>query len=203
MPAGVVAGVFYAVLRLAYVQFYSKLGLLPEEVGIGRTEILSQAIVGPIVVGVTYSVFLAALLSVTLLIMRVLTWRTLLQWGGLALATAFLATFALIYVQADHVATSVVEDGKSVRTIFLDLRLVRVPLLDVRALPVSVEWKDPDNVPLALRDGTDCMFYVGQGDDTAILYSVKTRRAIRFRVTDAVILTSRTPDQLPRECMSG
>ncbi len=46
---GAVAVLFYAVLRLAYVQFYLPLGLRPEEVGFARTELLTQALVGPAV----------------------------------------------------------------------------------------------------------------------------------------------------------
>ena len=39
----VFALIFYAVLRLAYLQFYVPFGLRPEDVGIGKTELLTQA----------------------------------------------------------------------------------------------------------------------------------------------------------------
>ncbi|HEX9774710.1 MAG TPA: hypothetical protein VGB83_03910 [Actinomycetota bacterium] len=41
--------VFYAALRMVYVSFYSRFGLVPEEVGLGKAEILAQAAAGPIV----------------------------------------------------------------------------------------------------------------------------------------------------------
>jgi hypothetical protein len=34
----------YAMLRLAYLQFYYAFDVAPEEVGLGRTELLSQAL---------------------------------------------------------------------------------------------------------------------------------------------------------------
>jgi hypothetical protein len=59
--AGVVAVVFYAVLRMAYVQFYLPFGLRPEDVGLGKTELLTQALVGPAIFFLTFG--LAALLT--------------------------------------------------------------------------------------------------------------------------------------------
>jgi hypothetical protein len=41
--------VLYALLRLAYVQFYSPFGITPERAGLARTELLSQALIGPVV----------------------------------------------------------------------------------------------------------------------------------------------------------
>jgi hypothetical protein len=47
---GVIAAILYVILRLAYVQFYHKIGVSPEEVGLGRTELLSQALTGPVAI---------------------------------------------------------------------------------------------------------------------------------------------------------
>ena len=43
----VVAAVTYGVLRLAYFRFYQHLGTTPEDVGIDRTLLLTQAVIGP------------------------------------------------------------------------------------------------------------------------------------------------------------
>jgi membrane-associated HD superfamily phosphohydrolase len=47
--AGITSAVVYAFLWLAYYQFYSNFAISPEEVGLGKTELLSQALVGPVI----------------------------------------------------------------------------------------------------------------------------------------------------------
>src|SRR5215204_1133672 len=41
------AGIAYVLLRLVYTHFYSRFAIEPEDVGLGRTETLTQALVGP------------------------------------------------------------------------------------------------------------------------------------------------------------
>jgi hypothetical protein len=64
---GLVTGVFYGVLRLAYVQFYLHYGIAPEEVGIDKTDLLSQALVGPIVLVCLIMIYLLVLLLLMVL----------------------------------------------------------------------------------------------------------------------------------------
>jgi hypothetical protein len=47
---GVLTAITYAALRAAYSQFYDHFGILPEEVGFGKAELLSQALAGPLIV---------------------------------------------------------------------------------------------------------------------------------------------------------
>lgn len=47
------ASFFYGVLWLAHAQFYLRLGTTPEEAGIDKTDLLSQALVGPAVLFLT------------------------------------------------------------------------------------------------------------------------------------------------------
>ena len=42
---GVLAAVSYAVLRVAYLQFYYSFMVSPEEVGLGQAELLTQSLV--------------------------------------------------------------------------------------------------------------------------------------------------------------
>ncbi len=54
----------YGLLRLAYVQFYWHFDALPEDAGLGKTELLSQALVGPVVL-----LIVAAVASILLLVL--------------------------------------------------------------------------------------------------------------------------------------
>jgi hypothetical protein len=45
---GALAAGIYALLRLAYLHFYYAFNVAPEEVGLGRAELLSQALIGPV-----------------------------------------------------------------------------------------------------------------------------------------------------------
>jgi hypothetical protein len=203
LPVGILGGVAYAVVHLTYVQFYAKFGLLPEEVGIGRTEMLSQALVGPVVAVLTYGVFITAVVTAVLAFTRQLTLGSFLRWAGVCAAVACLMLFGFMAVRAGQVGARAVDQGESVRTVYLGFPLVSVPLLDTRALPVSVQWKDTKKTPAALTGGTGCMFYLGQAGDRAVLYDVKHRRVVRFDASDAVILTSRLPAHLPAHCRPG
>ena len=58
---GVVA---YGILRLAYLQFYSQFKAIPEEAGLGKAELLGQALVGPIVLALVVCVLIVAVLFI-------------------------------------------------------------------------------------------------------------------------------------------
>lgn len=83
---GVLAGVTHAALRLVYLQFYGPLGITPEEVGLGRTEMVLQTLAGPAVVvlvgvpviltGLASLVVLLLLLSVVFVLLRGLYFET-------------------------------------------------------------------------------------------------------------------------------
>lgn len=200
LPAGIVAGMFYAMLRLAYVQFYTSLGLLPEDVGIGRTELLAQAIVGPAVIGLVYSIILSGVLATVLLSLGRLTVVAFLKCGAASLAVAFLLTFLVVSARAYRAGMDVVNSGRSVRTVFLPLGVLHLPILDIRALPVAVEWKDPSHTPAVLMNGTECMFYLGEAGTKSVLYDVRTRTVVRLESADVIVVTSREPDHLPERC---
>lgn len=52
----IAAAISYATLWLAYAQFYLRLGTTPEEAGIDKTDLLSQAVVGPAVFLLTVTI---------------------------------------------------------------------------------------------------------------------------------------------------
>src|SRR5262245_35562964 len=57
------AAVMYAVVRLFYGQFYATLGATPEMVGLGRTELLTQALIGPAMVVLVVTTTISAVLA--------------------------------------------------------------------------------------------------------------------------------------------
>jgi hypothetical protein len=59
---GVASAIFYGLLWLAYYQFYSYFGITSEEVGIGRVELLSRALIGPSVLVLTFPLLVIQLL---------------------------------------------------------------------------------------------------------------------------------------------
>ncbi|HKO84258.1 MAG TPA: hypothetical protein VJ140_06790 [Actinomycetota bacterium] len=63
---GVLAAVSYAVLRVAYLQFYYSFMVSPEEVGLGQAELLTQSLVAPLflfIVAAIAAIFLGFLLA--------------------------------------------------------------------------------------------------------------------------------------------
>jgi hypothetical protein len=75
---GALAAGTYGVLRLVYLHFYYVFSVAPEEVGLGKTELLSQALVGPILV-----LLIAAIVSLFMEIsssLAVRSFKTLGRW---------------------------------------------------------------------------------------------------------------------------
>ena len=81
---GILAAISYAVLRLAYLQFYYNFMVAPEEVGLGQAELLTQSLVAPlfllVAIGVAVIV-LGFLLFVVGIILRPLA-RPLSNFGS-------------------------------------------------------------------------------------------------------------------------
>lgn len=198
---GVVATAFYVFLRIAYVQFYARAGIDPEDVGIGRAELLSQAIAGPLIVIAGFGMYLLALYVVT-----ARPWRSPNPGRSLFVATCWasaaslLYTLVLLFWSANNLADDL-ENGDAARLSYIPIPFVNVPILEIWALPMRLEWPDKGKQPEILSSGTDCMLYLGDHDGVAVVYDVKTQSAIRFKREDATVITSREPELLDRNCL--
>lgn len=60
----VVAAVTYAILRFFYERFYAKFGVTPEQVGLGRTELLTQSVAGPVMLLLIVAMVVALLVVI-------------------------------------------------------------------------------------------------------------------------------------------
>ncbi len=198
---GIVATAFYVVLRLAYVQFYARVGIDPEDVGIGRVELLSQALAGPLVLIAGLGIYLLALYVV---FMR--PWRSSTPLRSLGIATCVVFGISLVYAvtlmfrSANQLADDI-ENGDAARLSYFPFTFVDIPILQIWALPMQLEWPEETKRPQVLSQGTDCMFYLGDHEGVGIAYDVKSKRAIRFKREDAVVVTSREPELLDRNCL--
>ncbi len=196
----VIGLLFYAVLRTAYSNFYNEAGIEPEDVGLGKTELLAQAVTGPVVIVLVYSMVYIPLMR----------WSTKSKKGKAtgasapryivrAVGLAVLAVVVLMFL-ASHKLTSEMKDGNAARTGHLNLYFFQLPLLQIWALPVDLAPGDDKPLPPELTD-TSCMFYLGESEGTGVLYDVKNERAVRFKTDSVIITTSREPELLDRECL--
>jgi hypothetical protein len=68
---GILAAISYAVLRLAYLQFYYSFMVTPEEVGLGQAELLTQSLVAPLFL-LVLTIILVIVLGSLLLVVGVI-----------------------------------------------------------------------------------------------------------------------------------
>lgn len=231
--AGAVAVVFYAILRLAYVQFYLPLGLRPEDVGLGKTELLTQALVGP---AVFFVLLVLAVIVVLALALVWLVWNMFYveaifrllkplfaKWPKLTsrwqqrsvkqqlrrasrqmrrffvplVVVITLASFGwtayMLYNNAER-AGERVKRGQNVHNVAVRIGPVRIPLLEVRAAPVTVYWKSKE-VPTYFDDApVGCLMYIGESGEKVILFNVLDDSVVRFGAGDAVFSISEHGD---------
>jgi hypothetical protein len=61
-PVAAAGGLAYGLLLIAYSQFYAPFGVSPEEVGITKTDVLTELLVGPVVLALLWTCGAAAFL---------------------------------------------------------------------------------------------------------------------------------------------
>jgi hypothetical protein len=199
---GVVAAFFYVVLRTAYGQFYAAVGLEPEDVGLGRNELLAQAITGPVVYIIVYSGFAfgVAWLIFEVCARRPISLRIVAGFAAVVVAGTLVLTIVALFVDAHRLSVHIV-DGEAARHSYLRLGWIQIPMLQIWAIPVDIEWIGTDPMPDTLVD-TSCMFYLGEANDVGVLYDVRNQHALRFPRKSVVLITSREPKFLPPQCTS-
>lgn len=171
---GLASAVFYGYLWLGYYQFYSYFGLVPEDTGLGRIELLSQALIGPVVmlslgiplllilgVAIIIEILLVATISATLksshrsmhkvFVERGRSSRVYLKRHGMVLlrwsfAISIIISLVLFlfpwYERASEAGRAAVSEGKGSATYVRHLGSIEIPILQIRASPVDVNWKD-------------------------------------------------------------
>lgn len=84
---------------------------------------------------------------------------------------------------------------------------IEIPLLDVRALPVTVGAGEPHTSPssLAAERGTPrCLLYLGEADGTSLLYEPGAHDLIRIPTNDVVLVLDVSPEeQVQERCRSA
>jgi hypothetical protein len=220
---GVLAAIAYGVLRTAYVQYYQEFRVLPEQAGLGKSELLTQALVGPVILLAFMSLvaLLVAVASAAIWVgrehrknelaprlnssegrlsakrkIRHLFWPVLL--GGVLFAVLVLAA-ALLYF-ANSSADRAIHNHEALLGRYVGLGPYSIPLLDVRALPTDVEWVGSATAPTIITRAGACMMYLGETTDTVLLWDAMDNRTITLPKED-VIVELRTPSSgLPLTC---
>ena len=207
--ASVGVAVAYVAVRLAYTSFYNTLGVAPEDLGLGKVDLLVRsagllalfALAGVLLLEV--AAFVAMLVAVLMAAAQVFfkrapedtrkpeqdtpaagprrrpAWAKRWWMAGAAISVALVVV--LIAVLAPLAARRV-EQGKAYRD-------WTVPW---RADPATVRWLHQPLAgdPLSGR----CVMYLGQANGISVLYDVRSRRLVRIPSSEVVILIDTSAD---------
>jgi hypothetical protein len=225
-------GVTYVILRICYFQFYSVLGLQPEDVGLGRAEILAQAIGGPIILAIVfallvfgfvlfyffcftgYMLVLAVVASFFTHTSRQELDKQVRQWANrvisparkflpwIAAVVAVLAVIVLLAGLAHSKGKEVIDKGRGTDGEVIDLGVFRLPILDVRAQPVRLRSSTPKSLPAELRRN-HCLMLIGTHDSKYVLFDVRTKRVWRVSTSSTNAKVTRAADKNLRFCVAG
>lgn len=203
--ASVGVAVAYVALRLAYTRFYDALGVAPEDLGLGKVDLLARS-AGLVVAVALAGVFLlevAAFVAIPIATALVFFKRApedtgkpeqstsaagprrrpawVRRWWKVGAAISVALVVVPITLLAPRVARQV-EQGKAYRD-------WTVPW---RADPATVRWlrQPPAGDPLSGR----CVMYLGQANGIAVLYDVRSRRVVRIPSSEVVILIDTSAD---------
>jgi hypothetical protein len=222
---GVLTAVTYALLRGAYVQFYYGFNVTPEEVGLGKTELLSQALVGPTLIFLTVLVLVTLFdfLVTTVEVLGTSLWGRILgrqdsaeqddpsltsslaksvSGGRLLVIASFIIAYLVLslYSQAQSAVRDVVNRGVTITDVHAALGRFAIPLLNIVAYSATVEWKEKEKTPALIRERANCVLYLGKSNGTTIVYNVGSQKTIRFPSDDAVVSVEPTVVRLERGC---
>lgn len=191
----------YGVLRTAYVQFYSAFRILPEQAGVDKSDLLSQALIGPLVLLVLISsaIFLMWHFFISRRVDRQPNTVALL---AASLLIGLIGTFIWMSVLADSSAHSVVWHHESLLTRYLGVagHDFSLPLLEVEAVPARIEWVGASPEPDILRTGAECLAYLGETEDTIVVYDEADGRTVFLPKSDAVVELHTHASRLPADC---
>jgi hypothetical protein len=207
-PLAVVSAICYAVLRLSYYQFYADFGLVPEEVGIGRSQILTQLLVGPVVFGLLLGCTVALIyLALDLLAGDAWApWPKIRRFRSRILLVTFLLGMLLAVIIATRAASSasrsVTHNGQPLESVRLDILGLKIPILDVRAVRLSgLYWRAVGPVPPPLAQGSRCLLFLGSGNAHSFFYDVRLQRLEVYQEGDVVPVLDLFSRPLPENCL--
>jgi hypothetical protein len=197
--------VAYVALRFAYTRFYDTLGVAPEDLGLGKIDLLVRsvglvvtfALAGVLLLEV--AAFAFVLITPVLLVLKgvskdrkrpeqgtsTVRSRRRPAWAGRGWKAGAVASVALVAVLVTVLgpgAARRVEQGKAYRD-------WTVPW---RADPAIVRWlhQPPGGDPLSGR----CVMYLGQANGIAVLYDVRSHQVVRVPSSEVVILINTSAD---------
>jgi hypothetical protein len=174
---GAVVAVAYFVSRLGQTSFYSKFGLEPDDVGLGRTETLTRSAVWLVLI---------ALVPIGLASLGWVVKRSMTKWV-VAAALAAILSLPFWVPQAYKHDADCVQAGKAVRPAGLStpLRIITNPL-GLRVEPVRAAWID--GASPAYDFGREKVMNLGRAAGTAVLFYPRTQQPVRVPQHDVVII---------------
>ncbi len=199
----VIAAVLYLFLRFAYLQFYGIFGLTPEQVGLGRIELLSQALTGPLVLILLQLRWFLLVVLVALILAAMFKWKdvavtTLASSVATILVMTGVTGVAMVNDAVD-LAHDVVDKGTSVEQRLRYVGELNVPTLQVRAQTVAVEWLD-ERLPQVLKTRPECLLFLGQSSDQVHLYNVHSKATATLPRNKVVLNLRFASTSVPEDC---
>jgi hypothetical protein len=174
-PVLAFVGVFlFAVRYLSYLAFYAPFGVSPEEVGLGWSEALLQAIIATTIFAAAMGFYFAFTARESWLFGKLVGGRVKSPWrflgGGVALAVGSLQV-CLVFGALWYGTRA--EDGEP---------------LGNRSIPSYLEWRAErvkvriigDAISDLSLSSDDCTLYLGKADGTAVLWNFTDKQTVRI-----------------------
>lgn len=228
--AAVLGAISYAALRTVYAQFYDHFGVSPEQAGHDQTAVLTQALVGPIVVAVLSGLLWGVpmyLLMTPFGIMQAARpllkgvparrwwerlrrrafWVDAKRFARRSIGVWFLAgtlwgTFMTAYLLYTEAGNLGTQVVTEGRIVAEGLTVFApgVRALDLEARPVTISTLDPAKRVPAEMADPTCLLYLGRQGDYGTFYDVRQRRSFQLKVSDLVLRLDSTAEYLPSVC---
>lgn len=190
LPAAAL-GLAYGTLSTAYYQYYKPFGLSPEAAGLDTTRMLSDLVIGPVLMGTFLSALCLAIyigwqrIAGRRTRMRRTQSRSLLRIAVLAASFGMIASGIYITLLARAASDRVVNDGDPVGSVVLDLRLFQVPLLQMPTRHVISVTLNSSAGSAAIPAGDPCLLLIGESAGRSYFYETFQRRLYSFQ-TDMI-----------------
>ena len=191
LPA-VAVGIAYSTVRTAYYQYYKPFGLTPEAAGLNVARILSDLVVGPVLISVLLS---ALCLAIYIAWHRIAGChapgqrtdsQNLVRVGALAASLGMIASGAYIAILARSASDKVQNDLQPIGSVVLDLGLLQVPLLQMPTRHVtSITLNSSGNSAIMSLVDDPCLLLMGESGGRSYFYQTQRRRLYSVQ-TDAV-----------------
>lgn len=147
-------------IRTAYAQYYGKFGLTPEAVGIGAARILSDLLIGPVLIGAIFG------------FVYVLSYLGQLRFrsGPPAQWPVERRPFLL------RVAAAALSLGMVASSVDLGVKALHIPLLQVSARHVTrIASNGSTDSGITALKGDPCLLVIGEADGRTYIYQTRER----------------------------